>query len=292
MTDRVQTNIEITQKPMKHTGERVATILLPLIVSILVLVTIEFICRVWNIPEYILPRPSQVVQELGARPEVYLRHTAITTLEAAVGLILATILAFACGTWFVYSRIAERAIYPYTVALKAVPIVALAPILIIWFGPGMLGKIVMSAMVCFFPIVVGATAGLRSPTRESIDLFRSLGATERQTFLHLRLPSAMPQLFSALKVSATLSVVGAIVGELTGALYGLGFIIINASYEVDSVRMFAGIVCASFVGIFFFLTVDGLEKKILFWHESIEEEQGGTVIETSGKDNTSERVAL
>jgi NitT/TauT family transport system permease protein len=239
---------------------------------------IEEICVLVRIPAYILPRPSAIARELWTRAPEYLKHSGITAAEAGLGFAVATLLAFGVGVLFVHSRVAERSLYPYAIALKAVPVVALAPILVLWFGAGFLGKVVMAALVCFFPVVVGTTTGMRSVGREVTDLFASLGASRWQALWKLRMPSSMPQVFSALKVSATLSVVGAIVGELSGSLNGLGFVILVASYEVQTVRMFAAIVCASIIGIGFFLAVAVVERRVLFWHESVAEVDRGTVL--------------
>lgn len=263
---------------IRQIREATKAAILPILVFAMFIGFTEYICRAWAIPLYLFPPPSAVFHELQLRAAVYVRHTLITAGESLAGFAIATLLAYICGVLFVYSKTAERALYPYAIALKAVPIVALAPILILWFGAGILGKIVMAAVVSFFPVVVAATAGLRAPARDSLDLFKSLGASRTQVFWLLRFPSAMPQLFSALKVSATLSVVGALVGELTGSLYGLGFIIMNASYEVDAVRMFAGILCASIVGVVLFYAVVLVERRVLFWHESVNGNSGGQVI--------------
>lgn len=262
-----------------HWGSRILRVgVIPFAVFVSLTLSLEALCVAAKIPTYIFPRPSLVLAEFWQRPSSYLHHTGITIAEAGIGFLFASIIAFLAGALFVHSRAAERALYPYAIALKAVPIVALAPLLILWFGAGFMGKVVMAALVCFFPVVVGTASGMKSVSREELDLFKSLGASDWQLLWKLRIPRSMPQVFSALKVSATLSVVGAIVGELSGSLNGLGFVILMASYEVHTVRMVAAIVCASLIGIGFFLVVAAVERRMLFWHESIMEEEGGTVV--------------
>ncbi len=248
-----------------------------------ILLVWELTCRGFSIPEYILPPPSSVGTELIMRASIYGYHTLITAAESFAGFLCASIVAYGVGILFVLSTPVERAFYPYAIALKAVPIVAIAPLIIMWFGAGFLGKVVLSALVCFFPVIVGTVSGMKSINQDMSDLFYSLGADKSQILWKLRAPIAAPQLFAALKISATLSVVGSIVGELSGSLGGLGYIILIASYEVNTNRIMAAIICASMVGIIFFGLVAYIEKKVLAWHESIYSDEA-TVLRIANDD--------
>ena len=157
---------------------------------------------------------------------------------------------------------------PYVVAFKAIPLIALAPILTIWFDNSMLGKVVMSCLICFFPIVVSATTGLRDVSPSSLDLMHSLYANWWQILIKVRLPAAAPHIFAALKVASTLSIIGSIVAELTGADKGIGYLIIVSSYRLDTPAMFAAIIVSAAAGILFFFSIAWAERKVLNWHQA------------------------
>jgi NitT/TauT family transport system permease protein len=186
--------------------------------------------------------------------------SAVTLFEAVLGFMLGTLLAFFVAVLFVHSQIIERSVSPYFVALQAVPIVATAPLLIIWFGNGLFSKVVMAAMICFFPMVVNSAAGLKSISENELDLMRLFSANPSQIFFKLRLPASLPFLFSGLKISATLSVIGAVVAELAGATKGLGFQILISSYQTDTPFLFAAVLFSALIGILFFSSVVLLEK--------------------------------
>ena len=149
------------------------------------------------------------------------------------------------------------------------PIVAIAPLLIVWFGNGLLPKVIVAAIISFFPVVVNTTKGLRSVDAEAFDLFDSMSATQSQVFFKLRVPSALPYLFAALRISSTLAVIGAIVGEFSGADRGLGFFIMISSHRLETVDMFVGILLSSLLGILFFYGIALLEKVIVPWEKHI-----------------------
>jgi NitT/TauT family transport system permease protein len=195
----------------------------------------------------------------------------VTLGEAIAGFCLGNTMGFAVAVLFAHSRVAEKAIYPYAIALKTTPVIALAPLLVVWFGTGQVSKIVASAVICFFPIIVNATRGLRAADSEALDLFRSLTASNVQIFFKLRLPTALPYIFSALRISSSLSVVGAIVGEFVGAQHGLGYLILVSSYHLETDVMFAAVIAAALGGIAFFGAVSVLEKMLVPWATEQEE---------------------
>jgi NitT/TauT family transport system permease protein len=172
-----------------------------------------------------------------------------------MGFLIGTTFGFLCGVAFAHSRLLENTFQPYLVSLQAIPVVAIAPLLVIWFGSGMAGKVALSAFISYFPVVISTTYGLRRVQNEMIELFSVLRATKMETLIKLRIPHALPYIFSSLRVSATLSVIGAIVGEMAGANQGLGHRILVASYRTETALMFAGIACASALGLLFFALV-------------------------------------
>jgi NitT/TauT family transport system permease protein len=210
---------------------------------------------IFSIPGYLVPSPASVLNEFIARGRLLALDTLITAQEAGMGFLIGTTFGFLCGVVFAHSRLLEKTFQPYLVGLQAIPVVAIAPLLVIWFGSGIAGKVALSAFISYFPVVISTSYGLRRIQNEMIELFSVLRATKMQTLTKLRIPHALPYIFSSLRVSATLSVIGAIVGEMAGANQGLGHRILVASYRTETALMFAGIACASALGLLFFAFV-------------------------------------
>lgn len=224
----------------------------PFLVFLAFLVAWEFACRIFGIREFVLPPPTKIFAVAMKHAGSLLFDTGLTTLEAALGFLLANVLSLILAVGFCHSKWMENSLYPYTIALKSVPIVAVAPLLVLWFGYGLWGKVVMAAVVAFFPLVVNATLGLKAVNNESLDLMHSLSASKWQILMKLRFPTAIPYIVSALKISSTMAVVGAVVGELAGATRGIGYLILVSSYNLDTAMLFAAITLASLIGIAFF----------------------------------------
>ena len=227
-------------------------IVAPVIVFFLFLVAWEAACRMLGVKEYLVPAPTKVLATLVHHGGSLAVDTLVTASEALGGFILANILSIGVAIIFAASPMAMRSLYPYMIALKSVPIIAIAPLLVIWFGYGFQGKIIMSAIIAFFPLVVNATLGLTSVDADALTLMRSLSASRWDIMFKLRFPNAIPYILSALKISSSLAIVGAIVAELTGAKRGLGFTILMASYNIDTPLLFCAIILAAGVGIAFF----------------------------------------
>jgi len=228
----------------------------------------EIIVRVFSIPEYLIPAPSRILAEIRIESISLLVDLSITMMEAFLGFLIANVLGIIFAVAFVHSRLIENCIYPYAIAFKAIPLVAIAPLLVLWFGSGLMGKVVMASTISFFPILVNATIGLKSIDPEALDLMKSLSASRMQILIKLRLPIALPHIFSALKISSTLSVIGAIVAEMSGATQGIGHAIMVASYGLETPTLFAGIVSSSLGSILFFKAIAFVENKVLTWHDS------------------------
>ncbi|MBS3137078.1 ABC transporter permease [Candidatus Woesearchaeota archaeon] len=241
---------------------------LPLLAFVVIIGIWEISTDVFNINKIILPDPYTILISIITNWNILIKHTSITMIEALFGFIIGTLIGILIAILFVYFSKAKQAFYPYAIALKATPLYALAPLLVMWFGSGIFSKIVMSALVAFFPILVNTVKGLTSVEQESYDLFRSLSASKWQVFTKLRLPNALPYIFTALKISTTLSVVGATIAEFTGSSMGIGHLIVNASYYLDTSLMFSGIVMISLAGVLFFYFVDYIEQKMVFWQKN------------------------
>ena len=235
----------------------------PLAFAAILLLVWEVLTRALSVPQYLIPSPSvignTIINEFGS----LITDASVTLLEAVLGFLLGTSAAFTLGAFFVRSKLIENSISPIFVALQAVPIIAVSPLLIIWFGNGLLSKVIMAAIACFFPMVINTAAGLKSVNPESLSLMRLLSATESQVFWKLRLPSALPFIFSGLKISATISVIGAVVAELAGATQGIGFQILISSYRTDTPMLFSAVIFSALTGIFFFKSVALLERIVL-----------------------------
>lgn len=223
-----------------------------------------------GVPVFILPPPHRIVAKLLQIYPSVLLHSLITLAESILGFVLAFVFGFPLAIGIVHSRFMERTVYPYVIAIRLVPIIAVAPLMVIWFGIGLTPKIVVSALLAFFPIVVNSVTGLRSGATEALRLMQSLRATRSQTFWKIRLYASLPYLFSALRVSATLAVIGAIVGEFVGGSdNGLGAMMLRAEAFLYTDELFVGVVFSAILGLLLFGAVALIERRVLFWHESI-----------------------
>lgn len=218
-----------------------------------------------DVPGYILPRVSEIGTELSEQGWSLLGHLRWTMLEALLGFLVGAGAAFGAAVVFVHFRAVEGALLPWAIVLQTIPIVAIAPLLTIWFGFTLVPKVVIAAIICFFPVLVNTARGLRSISPQALELMSVLSASKTAVFWRLRLPSSLPFIFSGLRIATTLSVIGAIVAEFTGADRGIGFVIIQASYRLDTERLFAGLVLSSAGGIAFFTLIGILERAAVRW---------------------------
>jgi NitT/TauT family transport system permease protein len=245
------------------------TILLSLAAAIL---TWELVSRFGGLPPFILPAPEQVASRFweALLGDGLLLHTAVTLSEILLGLLGGTMVAICLGYAVAKSRLFERLAAPYLVASQAIPVVAIAPLLVIWFGPGMFSKVLICALIVFFPVLVNTVVGVRAVPKALHDLMRSLRATRGQIIRRLEVPAALPVLLGGLRIGATLSVIGAVVGELVGADKGLGFLINAARGQYDTALVFVAVFTLVALALALYGAVAGLEKKLLSWQESHE----------------------
>jgi ABC-type nitrate/sulfonate/bicarbonate transport system permease component len=223
----------------------------------------EVLCDALKVPVWLLPPPSAIVAALVTNWALILQHSLVTLQEVLVGMILSVLLGVGFGVAIARSRAIERAVYPYVVASQAVPIIAIAPLLLIWLGYGIEPKVIVVALVCFFPIVVNLVDGLRSVDVDLVRLLRTMGASGRQILMLVEVPSALPYLLSGLKVAASVSVIGAIIGEWVGAQSGLGYLMIRSASQFQTARVFAIIVVLAAMGLGLFWLVGLVERRLL-----------------------------
>ena len=228
----------------------------------------ELAVRIFNIPAYLLPPPSAVVAAMDLS---LLMNLVVTLSEALAGFVIASSCAFGTALLFVRSPVLERGMFPLAITLKTTPLVAIAPLLVLWMGTGWWSKITAAALICFFPVLVNTVKGLKAADAEYYELFRSLNATRSQEFRKLRIPYCMPYLFSALKISSSLAVVGAIVGEFVGATRGLGYLIMVSSSHLDTAILFSAILAAAVAGILLFYLISWIEQHFIFWQRTVTE---------------------
>jgi len=239
-------------------------------VFILVVGSWEFAVRWGNVPDYMVPAPSAIWNALvvGIKNGSYLSNSLTTLSEAMAGFVIASLLGLALGTLIAQSRTIEKTLYPYLITIQTTPKVAIAPLFIIWFGFGMTSKVIIAATVAFFPILVNVIAGLRSTDPQRVDLMRSLNATPWQIFRMVRLPSAAPMIFAGLNIAIIFSILGAIVGEFVGSKHGLGNLILQKNFNLDTAGVFAALACLSAMGVSLHLIMHWLQRRLLFWADN------------------------
>jgi NitT/TauT family transport system permease protein len=241
----------------------------------------EAVVRVFEIPIFILPPPSQVALALyrGIASGVYVNHLGYTLVETLLGFVVGSLLGFFLGTAVAMNRWVEFFLYPYIVMFQSLPKVALAPLIVVWFGLGLTSKVINAALVAFFPLLVNTMVGLKSADEDRVSLMRSLAATDSQIFWMLRLPNALPFVMAGLDVAMIFALIGAIVAEFVGAQRGLGMLIQSMNFNMDVFGQFSILLILSFVGLLLNRAIMMIRKRIMFWDPS--EKQ---VIETSPEE--------
>lgn len=227
----------------------------------------ELGCRSFQVSELLLPAPTRIVGALigGFRSGLFTAGLQATLVEVILGFLVAALAAFFCGMLISQLRIVEVVLYPYIVALQTLPKVAIAPFILIWVGFGLESKIVIAAMVAFFPMLVNTIVGLKSAPAEKIELMRSLSASRTKIFWYIQLPEALPFIFAGLNIGIVMSVLGAIVGEFIGSKAGLGYLLLQMNYNMDVVGMFAVLVVLGVMGIVLNAIMQFARRKIVFW---------------------------
>jgi NitT/TauT family transport system permease protein len=250
-------------------GARMSGLLMPFVGVGALLLLWALITTVFKIPDYLLPSPISVIRRASLEWRILLNQTTYTLIEIVAGFLGSVLIGIPMAFAVVLSRPVERVVLPLVVASQAIPKVAIAPILIVWLGFGLFPKIVIAFLIGFFPVLVSTITGLKSIETEMIDLVRSMGASTAKIMLRVRLPSALPQIFSGLKVAIALSVVGAIVGEFVGADRGLGYLLLTATGALDGTLVWAALLVLIGLGILLFQIVAVTERAAIRWHVSI-----------------------
>lgn len=217
---------------------------------------------------FVLPTPTQIMERIAADFPLLAGNSLVTLVETVAGFAIAAVTGIATAFAIFYSRIFERAVYPLLVAMQTVPKVALAPLLVLYLGYDFAPKCFLAFLLAYFPIVVATVVGLRSLDKSMVDVVRSMGANEWQTFFKIRLPAALPSIFGGLKVGVSLAVIGAVIGEYVAAEHGLGYLQLQASSQFDTTLSFASLIIISFLGVVTFWAVELVERRVVFRREA------------------------
>lgn len=224
---------------------------------------------VFDIRSFFLPTPAQIVDRFLQQPQYLLEEAGTTVMETVVGYLIAVVAGLTVAILLAASQTVERATLPLLVALNSIPKVALAPLLLVWLGYGVKPKIVLAVLICFFPLVVAAMSGLTSTPTDLRELSRSLSSTWRQSFLKVRLPWALPQIFVGLKVAMSLAPIGAVVGEINNPDRGLGAVIVASGASADTALAFAAVALLALMSVTLYYLVVAVERIVLPWAKEI-----------------------
>ncbi|MFQ5692407.1 MAG: ABC transporter permease [Nitrospinota bacterium] len=226
----------------------------------------EVFVRVWDIQRFILPTPSEIWKEMTLLPVYLLKNTWVTLKETLLGFLLSVVVGVPLAVAIAMNRFLQNTIYPLIIWFQAIPKVAIAPIFLVWMGVGIHTNVLIGFTIAFFPIVISTATGLHTAEPEMLDLVRSLSGTRFQQFRLIRFPNALPYIFTGLKVSVTLAVIGAVIGEFVGAEEGLGVLILQAGDQLRTAFSFASLFILSAIAMALFGVVALLEKLLIPWH--------------------------
>lgn len=254
----------------------------PLIALAIALVVWEGVVAVVKLPVYLLPAPSAIIgtlwsllqtgfvppQHLGAPAEGILYHAYITFVEAGVGLVIGALVGLVLAVIMVHSRFAEETLYPIVVTIRSTPMVAIAPIFIIWFGFTIMPKAIVAALATFYPVLVNCITGMRSVEPTTLEFFESVHASKSEIFWRLRVPNTLPYFFAAMRLDVSLCLIGAIVGELVGAREGLGHMMTAAAVTLRTTEVFSGVIVLTMIGLVLTQLVTFIGSRVLYWHET------------------------
>jgi NitT/TauT family transport system permease protein len=234
----------------------------------------ELMVRALEVPAYILPAPSKVAIALwrGFASGLYQKHLLHTLTETLLGFLLGSALGLLLGAAVALNRYVEYFFYPYIVMFQSVPKVALAPLIVVWFGLGLKSQVVNAALVACFPLIVNTIAGLKSADEDRINLMRSLTASRSQVFWMLRLPSALPFVMAGLEVAMIFALIGAIVAEFVGSQAGLGMLIQSMNFNMDVAGQFSVLLMLSILGLLLNRCIVLIRRRVLFWDPSVKEQ--------------------
>lgn len=262
MTDATETAALPIQRKRPRSWRRTIETWSPAVLIVVLLVVWETCVRVFDVPRFLLPAPSEIAILAVNEWSLVQMHSISTIWSITTGYIAAAIFALAASALMIRFALAEKLIMPIFVGLQSVPKIAIAPLILVWVGAGVGSKILIVASIAFFPIVINTMVGFKEVDRGLADVFRSVSANERQLFMKLRLPYAMPYIFAGLRIATTLSVLGAIVAEWLAASNGLGYLVLSGSFNFNTARSFVAIIALAVIGTAFFALMSWIERLV------------------------------
>lgn len=258
-------SLAVAAPPPTRARDRISAVLFPIATFGLLLLAWQFLVRLFGVPEYILPLPTEFLAKLVESGALIWQHTLVTASEVVLGFLFAAAIGVPLGLMIVSLKWLERSLYPLIVFFQLIPKIAVAPLFVVWFGFGPFPKILLTFMLCFFPTLVASMTGFRALDERVLYLSRSMGASGMQTFRYVRLPSALAHIFGGFKVSIVFAATGAIVAEFVGSNSGLGYLLLRATSYLDMPLIFAVLVALSAIGIVFSYAVQLLERLCMPW---------------------------
>jgi NitT/TauT family transport system permease protein len=272
--EEVEASVE-RRRAERATRARVSAVLAPVAVVIAVLAFWEAGTRAFGVPAFLLPPPTAVVGAMVKHAPLLAAGAWVTTIEIVLGFALSIVVGIPLALMIFLWPAFARAVLPLLISSQAMPKVAVAPLLLVWFGFGLMPKVLIAFLIAFFPVVINTAAGLAAIEPEKIFLARSMGLGAMDTFFKIRLPDALPAIFAGLKISITLAVVGAVVGEFVGGDAGLGYLLMVANGSMDTQLLFAGIVWLTILGVVLYLLVELAERLAIPRHIIASERAAG-----------------
>ena len=238
-----------------------------IIFALSVLLIWDILVKVNDVPVWLLPSPSGIIQAIYNNVSLLASHTLATLIEVILGFLIALIVGLVLSSAITLSNIIEKSFYPLIIASQTIPIIVIAPMLLVWVGYGLMPKIIVVALISFFPIVVNTVDGMKSIDNDLERLFKTMGATRWDIFRKIQIPNSLPYIFSGLRVSISISVIGAVIGEWVGSSEGLGYLMIRSKPQFQTELVFAAIFILSIMGILLFFGIGLLEKISIPWNK-------------------------
>lgn len=251
--------------PQRTLAQRLRGPLLAVSALTVAMVVWEAVVRLFDVPLYLVPAPSDVWTSLVEDWGTLLHNLWPTMLESVLGFVLGNLVAILLAVLFVYSKKLEEALFPLAIVLRTIPIVAIAPVLVLMLGTGYAPKVIIAALISFFPTLVNMVRGFKAVDMQVFELMQVYSASKREVFFQVRLYSSLPFLFAALKIAAPAAVIGAIVAEWIGAEVGLGFLIIQATYNFNTPLLYSTMLLGSLLSILFFVVIGIVERATVRW---------------------------
>jgi len=240
-------------------------VLKPTIILLVLLMLWQLIIVLTNVPPYIMPPPLSVIKATIAHGDIMFHHANITLIEMVSGLIIGTLLGSCSALILSYYKPARQWLMPILVISQAIPVFALAPILVLWLGYGMISKIAMAVLIIYFPVTAALFDGLRNTNLGYLDLAKTMGSSRTSVLAHIKVPAALPAFASGLRVATAMAPIGAIVGEWVGSSEGLGYLMLHANGRMQIDVMFAALFILAVMAIVLYYVVDSILRRILFW---------------------------